>query len=626
VEADEAFRAFEGAALFRVRENRGEFVQNLFTRTVRVRRTAGLAVAFRWLSRAAAIAVVPMVARAAPITVVDTGTGSQPLNAVFHADQLVPFLQAASTRRVDITGIGDSNQMHEGGGHQYGMQLAWANQFGMYATGVLPASANNAWPIEQIGYNAAGSFPSQATPAPASLAQYSLAGGDGFPATYAYLPAGSSDNYVSLEIAPQQPGGAGTLNGPGTLRFHYTYGTFTSGSGAFYPTATLPASSTVLASNGAGVQTNTGASGIADGYLDIADSAARQQNGAWVSFGRSPQISGPFFASYERAENLSVTHGVSYSTLLAQGGKSARDAALSLLSEPDTALREWLRQSTVLQNGTPMLMVNIIHGGNDRNQSALSVGPHPAPTNTPAGFEDNLDAIVTRIRQVWTAQGYDSKNLYFLLGGYQSSPFSWDGGTTANLETGAMAFADSTYNVAVVRGTQLLSAAAMQADGYYYNDGGFAHMTQASYENVDRITTEALLSTADPTLGGPRSNVSQFTVHFSADVSGSLTPGALKLTNTATGQVIDPADMSFTFDPTTDLATWTFPGEPGGVLPAGTYEADVLGSMLTDTDGNAGSDYSTTFAAPAPEPAAMALLLTAAVTGLGLRRSRRQKR
>lgn len=581
-------------------------------------------VASRRLIRAAAILVAPMVARAAPVTVMDTGTGSQPLNAVFHADQLLPFIEAAGTRRVDIAGIGDSNQLHDGGGHQYGMQKAWADQFGMYATGVLPASASGGWPIAQVGYNSGGSFPSQATPAPASLAQYSLAGGDGFPASYAYLPSGSTDDYTSLAIYPQQSGGAGTLNGAGTIRFHYTYGTFTSGSGAFYPTAALPVSSTVLASNSAGVQTNTGTSGIVDGYLDIPDdpTGARRQNGASLSFG---PITGPFFATYERAENLTVSHGIAYSTLLAQGGKSARDAALSLLSAPDTALQEWLRQSTTLQNGTPMLMVNILHGGNDRNQSLLSVGPHPAPTNTPAGFEDNLNAIVTRIRQVWTQQGYDPKNLYFLLGGYQSTPMTWDGGTTANLETGAMAFADSTYNVAVVRGTQLLSAATMQADGYYYQDGGFAHMTQAGYENVDRITTEALLSTAEPNLGGPRSHVSQFMVHFSADVSGSLTPGTLKLTNTATGLVIDAANMSFTFDPATDEAIWTFPGEPGGVLPVGNYEADVLGSMLTDANGNPGSDYVTTFEAPAPEPATL-MLLAAASPSLVLRRSRRPKR
>lgn len=583
-------------------------------------------VASRWLSRAVAIVVAPMVARAAPVTVMGTDTGSQPLNAVFHADQLLPFIQAAGTRRVDIAGIGDSNQLHDGGGHQLGMQLAWADQFGMYATGVLPASPNASWPLAQVGYADGGSYPSQATPAPAELAKYSLAGIDGFPASYAYLPSGATNSYVNLVINSQQSG-ASTLNGPGTIRFHYTYGTFTSGSGAFYPTATLPSYGATLASGGAGgVQTNTGTSGIADGYLDIPDDPAglRRQNGTWVWLGQSPQITGPFFASYERAENLSVSHGIAYSTLLAQGGESARDAAVSLLAAPNTALQEWLRQSTTLQNGTPMLMVNIIHGGNDRNQYALSVGPHPAPTNSPAGFEDNLDAIVTRIRQVWTAQGYDPKNLYFLLGGYQSTPTSWDAGMTANLETGAMAFADSTYNVAVVRGTQLLSAAAMQADGYYYPDGGLAHMTQAGYENVDRITTEALLSTADPSLGGPRSHVSQFVVHFSADVSGSLTPGALKLTNAATGQLIDPANMSFTFDPTTDVATWTFPGEPGGVLPAGTYEADVLGSMLTDTDGNPGTDYTTTFAAPAPEPAAL-LLLAMAGPGLALRRSRRQK-
>jgi hypothetical protein len=53
-----------------------------------------------------------------------------------------------------------------------------------------------------------------------------------------------------------------------------------------------------------------------------------------------------------------------------------------------------------------------------------------------------------------------------------------------------------------------------------------------------------------------------------------------------------------------DLATWTFPGLPGGVLPDGTYSAELAGASTTDAAGNVldadndgapGGDYTADF-------------------------------
>ena len=69
-------------------------------------------------------------------------TSTSPLNTVYRGDQIVPFLEAAAQRRVDIAGIGDSNQIADGDfGHDHGFQKAWSDIYGMYAGEVTPADA-----------------------------------------------------------------------------------------------------------------------------------------------------------------------------------------------------------------------------------------------------------------------------------------------------------------------------------------------------------------------------------------------------------------------------------------------------------------------------------------------------
>jgi len=51
--------------------------------------------------------------------------------------------------------------------------------------------------------------------------------------------------------------------------------------------------------------------------------------------------------------------------------------------------------------------------------------------------------------------------------------------------------------------------------------------------------------------------------------------------------VIDPSLMTVSYDPAHRAATWTFPGVPGGALPAGRYRATILSAGLTDATGKA---------------------------------------
>jgi hypothetical protein len=76
------------------------------------------------------------------------------------------------------------------------------------------------------------------------------------------------------------------------------------------------------------------------------------------------------------------------------------------------------------------------------------------------------------------------------------------------------------------------------------------------------------------------------TVAFDEDVSGSLAPADLVLTNLTTGQTVDPATMSLKYDPADNRATFTFSGLPGGVLPDGNYRVTLAANVVRDTSNN----------------------------------------
>lgn len=72
---------------------------------------------------------------------------------------------------------------------------------------------------------------------------------------------------------------------------------------------------------------------------------------------------------------------------------------------------------------------------------------------------------------------------------------------------------------------------------------------------------------------------------FTADVGASLTVDDLTITG-PTGP-IPPAMLTFSYDPQTFVATWSFAAFTQGMLPDGNYSATLLGANVTDGAGNA---------------------------------------
>lgn len=77
---------------------------------------------------------------------------------------------------------------------------------------------------------------------------------------------------------------------------------------------------------------------------------------------------------------------------------------------------------------------------------------------------------------------------------------------------------------------------------------------------------------------------------FSESVAASLSPAAFAVVNTGTSLPVPAGDLSVAWDAGGNVATITFPGQPGppaGILTDGDYAASALSPALTDLAGNA---------------------------------------
>jgi hypothetical protein len=128
------------------------------------------------------------------------------------------------------------------------------------------------------------------------------------------------------------------------------------------------------------------------------------------------------------------------------------------------------------------VLVRINTGLNDRNETLPSVDAGILPGNSEAAFEDNLRAIIARVRQAWDAAALPPEQLYFLL--TVSHPVATpDEQLLTQYRDAADRIASGTPSVASIRMDRLTTAGEMLASGWYQSGGTDRnHLTQAAYE------------------------------------------------------------------------------------------------------------------------------------------------
>ncbi len=363
---------------------------------------------------AAALVSSPVVGRPQPLAPPFPDLEAPVVNAV----ALAPFFRLGDEGRVDVVGLGDSNQTHQGGGWDLGFHVSLHDRFRLYATGLI-SNGENFGRGEGVGYGygvfttyflSGARFDGAPPPLDAMLSASAVV----WPLNYLYFAPGQSIGAfqsMGMWVTPWCP-----VDINANLRCHFTYGVFEgAGPGHFQPSARLEEFPYPMLLNGPVTSTRGPAFGPAAVSIDL-PAAVRP---AAIGLRHSPStvnLAGPFISYYLRVENLDRPAGASFTTMYGHGAQSACSFAISLLDADDEFLRLFFGKLRELQGPRKAVLVHVNSGVNDRVEQRMSVGPNPTlPGNSAAAYADNMQAIINRVRFIWQDSGWDESELFFLL-------------------------------------------------------------------------------------------------------------------------------------------------------------------------------------------------------------------
>jgi hypothetical protein len=410
-------------------------------------------------------------------------------SVVVNVDAVRPFYEAARTQRVDIVGIGDSNQIYRGSGWDEGWHVALGERFNSYATGVVSVGDN-------YGRGSGAGYEYEAM---ASIGQPAF--------LYADAPAGVElhlnnppSALMPLSYVYVEPGVAYTAAGPfgmvvrgessldvsAALRWTLWYAKFAgNGSGGTFtptvrleipPFTTLARSQTVLTWAGTGAEFSVGSV-----QLQLPADPARSGALSFRPVAQGESATGPFAGYYMRVENPARATGTAVSVLYALGSQSLRDMAGALAASSDETLTLYFSAVRAGQGDRKRVLVRISSGLNDRAEPDASIVQGIVPGSSPAAYEDNLRYIMLRLTLLWQRNSWDAEELYFVLA--PSHPVSdEDDPLLIAYRERADALALTWPRTASVRLDRLTNSGEMLASGWYQSGGSDRnHLTRDAY-------------------------------------------------------------------------------------------------------------------------------------------------
>ncbi len=386
-------------------------------------------------------------------------------------------ISRASSRRVDIVGIGDSNQLMDGYGFDYALRNALSNRFGLYATAPLSGENTAQFPVATSG-------------ASTEQSKYILSS-----LNYLYVAEGtviSSATLNGITVGGSTGNIKYRIDTASKLRCHFAYSTFASGAGSFKPGVRIEQSPWSVKKMSDLINTNTGNESKVLTYFDLDADASRAGlplGFKWTVPQQSP-IAGHFLSYFMRIEDLSKQNGICFSTIYGAGGQSLWDMVAKMLEYSIQHLTNYfseIRRLQLSKNQEPMVVIYINSGLNDQNEtSSPSWGWRESTDGKSAtAYLDNLEALAKRISDVWQINGWNEKELFFWIN--PSHPTSTpDAAKLKAYRKAAYTFAGSRSRVSVVDFENLTSEAELTANNWYRTPDDHYHLKLAGYEALSQ--------------------------------------------------------------------------------------------------------------------------------------------
>lgn len=430
--------------------------------------------------------------------------------------------------RVDIVGIGDSNQVQSGFGWDHGIGYsAETRKIPVYGTSLMGtwtgggSSDSQGYKSRMFPTSTSAQYQSDYSTLPSALRLLvfdNISGMQGVRPWYFDKTAFTSGNGHGLVLFNGHPIDPAT----NALRFDYYYGKH----------------STLNAAHPIRVRRNNGVNDVADasGYAAIVSgtinhtsdgdgtlvnllrrkslSMAAGGNGGkdmnaciWQADG-STATNPTVFLPYQRVVAPGITMGIGYSQLVFYASNGLKNMAISLGATGTNASIEALgayfdvlRQNQLenaANGGKAYIVIAVNSGVNDRNDATASLTGNLANGNTAQGYLNNLEAIRLRIEAVWEANNWDKNEIYWVI----TPSHRYDTGNETE-DTSLTAFRGGLTEwckgkrACGVNLAHLHTRAQMNAGSYWAGSTtSSVHLTQAGYEQV-------MLALSDHLIGGP---------------------------------------------------------------------------------------------------------------------------
>ncbi len=414
-------------------------------------------------------------------------------DAVTDADDLAPFFEAAATRRVDVVGIGDSNQLRDGHGWDSGLITALDARFGTWATSLLSLGENNGnggvsgegWGIFSTTTGGPYAYSGAPTALDAMLATPENFG----PLRYLHIP----DQSTGLL---QNHGLRVSAGGPIDVNERLFVTTIIGVTQSVLPMSFRPSTRRADSPYNTVAQAGTpvlytGATPTSASVVYEIPPATRDFSLQCMLGGFNTSLAGPFVAYYIRAREADAERGVSFSTLYGVGSQSARDMAQAFVDLPIETLTLYFDTLREQQLDAPKILIRINTGLNDRNEQMPPVNGSVFGPASGLAFQSNLNTLINRIQEVWTLNGWPEDELYFVITvshpvgpeNGEAGGFNNDDPTLIDYRARAAAIASSRPRVASVDLNRITTEAEM-AENLWYRSTKFDrfHLREIGYE------------------------------------------------------------------------------------------------------------------------------------------------